>query len=86
MVKMTGISSAGTSAAQSTACVLLRGSNKLVLAEAERSLHDALCVIRCLVQQPHLVPGGAAPEMEVVHHLSQWALTLDGTDLVWAFY
>lgn len=31
--------------------VLMRGSNKLVLEEADRSLHDALCVIRCLVKQ-----------------------------------
>jgi TCP-1/cpn60 chaperonin family len=79
MVKVTGIEKGATNA---TACVLLRGSNKLVLAEAERSLHDALCVIRCLVQQPSLVPGGAAPEMEVVHHLSKWALTLDGAQLL----
>lgn len=26
--------------------VLLRGSNKLMLEEADRSLHDALCVLR----------------------------------------
>ena len=42
---MTGIEQRGR-----TATVLLRGSNKLALAEAERSLHDALCVVRCLVQ------------------------------------
>jgi len=59
-----------------TATILLRGSNKLVLEEAERSLHDALCVIRCLVQKRALIPGGAAPEMEVEHQLIQWAKTL----------
>ena len=41
VVKVTGIANQGR-----TATVLLRGSNKLVLEEAERSLHDALCVIR----------------------------------------
>ena len=41
MVKITGIANKGR-----TATVLLRGSNKLVLEEADRSLHDALCVIR----------------------------------------
>jgi T-complex protein 1 subunit delta len=46
VVKMTGIQNAGR-----TVTVLVQGSNKLVLAEAERSLHDALCVIRCLVRQ-----------------------------------
>ena len=32
------------------------------LDEAERSLHDALCVIRCLVQKRFLICGGGAPE------------------------
>lgn len=68
---MTGVKSQGR-----TATVLLRGSNKLVLEEAERSLHDALCVIRCLVHKRALVPGGAAPEMAVEHALTQWAKTL----------
>ncbi len=45
VVKITGIENKGR-----TATVLLRGSNKLALAEADRSLHDALCVVRCLVQ------------------------------------
>ena len=68
---MTGIQNQGR-----TATLLLRGSNKLVLEEAERSLHDALCVIRCLVHKRALIPGGAAPEMEVEHQLIQWAKTL----------
>ena len=71
VVKVTGVKAQGR-----TATVLLRGSNKLVLEEAERSLHDALCVIRCLVHKRALVPGGAAPEMAVEHALTQWAKTL----------
>ncbi len=71
VVKVTGIQNRGR-----TATVLLRGSNKLVLEEAERSLHDALCVIRCLVQKRFLITGGASPEMEVTHALTQWAKTL----------
>jgi T-complex protein 1 subunit delta len=47
--------------------ILLRGSNGLVLEEADRSLHDALCVIRALVKKRSLVPGGACVEMEVAH-------------------
>jgi len=71
LVKVTGIERAGR-----TATVLLRGSNKLVLEEAERSLHDALCVVRCLVHKRFLVPGGAAPEVEVGTQLARWAKTL----------
>jgi T-complex protein 1 subunit delta len=37
----------------------------LVLAEAERSLHDALCVVRSLVKNRGLIPGGGAPEIEI---------------------
>ena len=37
--------------------ILLRGSSKLVLEELERSLHDALCVIRCLVKKRAVLSG-----------------------------
>eukprot|EP00199_Chlamydomonas_sp_CCMP681_P000898 CAMPEP_0119110492 /NCGR_PEP_ID=MMETSP1180-20130426/30097_1 /TAXON_ID=3052 ORGANISM="Chlamydomonas cf sp, Strain CCMP681" /NCGR_SAMPLE_ID=MMETSP1180 /ASSEMBLY_ACC=CAM_ASM_000741 /LENGTH=531 /DNA_ID=CAMNT_0007096859 /DNA_START=18 /DNA_END=1613 /DNA_ORIENTATION=+ len=75
VVKVTGITNKGR-----TATVLLRGSNKLVLEEADRSLHDALCVIRCLVQKRFLIAGGAAPEMELNLQLSAWAKTLQGME------
>ena len=39
--QVTGIANQGK-----TVSVLVRGSNKLVLEEAARSIHDALCVIR----------------------------------------
>lgn len=71
VVKVTGIQNKGR-----TATCLLRGSNKLVLEEAERSLHDALCVVRCLVHKKFLIAGGAAPEVELVTQLSKWAKTL----------
>lgn len=71
VVKVTGVAGRGR-----TATLLLRGSNKLVLEEAERSVHDALCVLRCLVHRRALVPGGAAPEMAVEHALAHWAKTL----------
>lgn len=47
-----------------------------MLEEAERSLHDALCVIRCLVQKRFLVTGGASPEVEVSYQLSKWSKML----------
>lgn len=49
-----------------------------MLAEAERSLHDSLCVIRSLVKQKFLICGGGAPEMAVTTHLTQYAKTLPG--------
>ena len=47
-----------------------------ILRQAERSLHDALCVVRCLVQKRFLIAGGGAPEALVNYRLSQWAKTL----------
>ena len=65
-----------------TATVLLRGSNKLMLDEADRSLHDALCVVRSIVHKRYLIAGGAAPEVEVSLRLSEWAQTLQGMESV----
>merc|ERR1712194_913011 len=43
--------------------VLVRASNLLLLDETERSIHDALCVVRSLVKLKALIPGGSAPEI-----------------------
>lgn len=63
-----------------TVSILLRGSNGLVLDEAERSLHDALCVVRALVKKRSLVYGGACVEMEVAHQLQVYSRSIFGTD------
>lgn len=51
-----------------------------MLEEAERSLHDALCVVRALVKNKKLVPGGASVEMEVAQKLQAHAREIFGTD------
>jgi len=48
--------------------------------EAERSLHDALCVVRALVKKRSLVPGGACCEMEVSQKLQSYSREIFGTD------
>ena len=63
-----------------TCSIIIRGSNKLVLEEADRSIHDALCVIRCLVKKRFLIAGGGAPETEVSRELMLHANTLAGAD------
>ncbi|CAL5371989.1 unnamed protein product [Camellia sinensis] len=75
MVKITGIKDMGQ-----TTTVLVRGSNQLVLDEAERSLHDALCVVRCLVNKRFLIAGGGAPEIELSRQLGAWAKVLQGME------
>lgn len=69
------------------ASVLLRGSSRLVLAEAERSLHDALCVVRCLVRAPAVLPGGAAAEMELAVQLRRMANEFSaGSDIFYSLF
>jgi T-complex protein 1 subunit delta len=63
-----------------TVSLLVRGSNKLVLDEAERSLHDALCVVRAIIKKKALIVGGGAPETECAVQLAAWASTLPGMD------
>uniref|UniRef100_A0A1I7SWK0 T-complex protein 1 subunit delta n=1 Tax=Bursaphelenchus xylophilus TaxID=6326 RepID=A0A1I7SWK0_BURXY len=75
VVKVTGLHAAGKAVS-----ILLRGSNKLVLDEADRSLHDALCVLRCLVKKRALLPGGGAPEMEVAVNLRKEAESKEGAE------
>lgn len=56
-----------------TSTILVRGTSELVMDEAERSIHDALCVIRCLVKNKGVVPGGGAIEVEIWRALEQQA-------------
>jgi T-complex protein 1 subunit delta len=73
VVKVTGVPGAG-----STISMLIRGSNRLVLDETDRSLHDALCVVRSIVKQKFLIAGGGAPEIECSLALAAYARTLSG--------
>ncbi|PKI84667.1 T-complex protein 1 subunit epsilon [Malassezia vespertilionis] len=41
----------------------LRGSNKMIIDEAKRALHDAMCVVRSLVKDNRVVYGGGAAEI-----------------------
>ncbi|CAE8587276.1 unnamed protein product [Polarella glacialis] len=62
--------------------VLVRATNALLLDETERSIHDALCVVRSLVKKKALIAGGSAPEMEVSQKLAAWARTVGGVTAV----
>jgi thermosome len=60
--------------------ILIRGGTERIVDEAERSIHDALCVVRDVVQEPKIVAGGGAPEMEVARVLREYANTLLGRE------
>ncbi len=60
--------------------ILIRGGTERIVDEAERSLHDALCVVRDVVEEPKILAGGGAPEMEVARVLKEYAGTLPGRE------
>ena len=60
--------------------ILIRGGTQRIVDEAERSVHDALCVVRDVVEEPKIVAGGGAPELEVSRMLKKYAETLPGRE------
>lgn len=70
--KITGLKNA------KTVSLLVRGSNPLVIDEAARSLHDALCVIRSLVKSKALITGGGSAELEISSQLQERATKMKG--------
>lgn len=70
----------GIKQSNNTAFVLVRGSNKSIIDEAERSLRDALSVVKCLIRKKSIVAGGSACEIEVISFLKALSKTLPGID------
>jgi thermosome len=60
--------------------ILIRGGTQRMVDEAERSVHDALCVVRDVVQEPKILAGGGSPEMEVARALRGYAESLPGRE------
>lgn len=60
--------------------ILIRGGAERIVDEAERSIHDALCVVRDVVQEPKILAGGGAPEIEVAKVLREYAQSLPGKE------
>jgi T-complex protein 1 subunit beta len=67
--------------AASDACsIVLRGASSHLLDEAERSLHDALCVIVETVKSHNVVYGGGHSEMRMALEVDQLSLTEKGKE------
>ncbi|MFX1284358.1 MAG: thermosome subunit alpha [Promethearchaeota archaeon] len=60
--------------------ILIRGGTELVVDEAERSIHDAICVIRNVLEDKKIVPGGGAPEAYVSRKLHKFSESLIGRE------
>jgi T-complex protein 1 subunit alpha len=58
---------------QSAQTILLRGANYLMLDETERSIHDALCAVKRVLESNKLVVGGGCVEVSTSLYLENYA-------------
>lgn len=61
-----------------TATIVLRGGAEQVIAEIERSLHDAIMIVKRAINNNDVVAGGGAIEMELSKILRNHARTIQG--------
>ena len=60
-----------------TCCtLLLRGPNDFMLEEIDRSMHDAICVMKRTLESGYVVPGGGACEIALCIALDDFAKSL----------
>lgn len=62
--------------------IVLRGATQQILDEAERSLHDALCVLTQTVKETRIVYGGGCAEMLMAHAVSTLAQETPGKESI----
>ena len=60
--------------------LLLRGGSQRVVDEVDRSVHDALMVVKDVMENPSIVAGGGAPETFAATRLRNWAKSLEGRE------
>lgn len=60
--------------------IVVRGGSEHVVDEAERSLHDALSVVRNAIEDGKIVAGGGAPEAEISRQLRKYANKVGGRE------
>lgn len=60
--------------------LLLRGGSQRVVDEVERSVHDAIMVVKDVMENPSIVAGGGAPETYAATKLRSWAKSLEGRE------
>lgn len=62
--------------AAKTTTIVLRGGSEQFIAESERSLHDAIMIVKRAVKNNAIVGGGGAIEMELSRYLKQYAKSI----------
>ncbi len=60
--------------------LLIRGGSQRVIDEVDRSIHDALMVIKDVIEKPMILVGAGAPEAYIANKLRTWSKTLSGRE------
>ena len=60
--------------------ILIRGGSQRVVDEADRSIHDALMVVKDVVEKPSIVAGGGSPEAYLATELNEWTGSSEGRE------
>ena len=60
--------------------ILIRGGSQRVVDEVDRSMHDALMVVKDVIEKPAIVAGGGSPEAYIATVLKDWADNFDGRE------
>jgi len=60
--------------------VLIRGGSQRVVDEVDRSIHDALMVVKDVVENPSIVAGGGSPEAYLAAELNEWSSSSEGRE------
>jgi len=60
--------------------VLIRGGSQRVVDEVDRSIHDALMVVKDVVEKPSIVAGGGSPEAYLAAELNEWSSISEGRE------
>jgi len=60
--------------------VLIRGGSQRVVDEVDRSIHDALMVVKDVVEKPSIVAGGGSPEAYLAAELNEWSDNSEGRE------
>ncbi|XP_061431447.1 T-complex protein 1 subunit eta-like [Lethenteron reissneri] len=63
-----------------TCTIILRGGAEQFMDETERSLHDAIMIVRRAIKNDSVVGGGGAVEMEVSRYLRDVSRTIPGKE------
>ena len=58
--------------------LLIRGGSQRVVDEVDRSIHDALMVVKDVIEKPEIVAGGGAPEAVLASFLKDWSERFEG--------